>query len=462
MRSQVAVVLAVAGAALTGAVPLTGAGEASKIMRATLRAAPERIAALAGDCAHRDDVEVLGKDTAVTYVSLPELHALMEDGFEVLEAEAGRPFRELNPPDGYTPPEEMEAKFEALAAAHPAVAQWINLNEALDVPLNYDNDPIYVLKVSDNVAVDEDEENVFVMSQNHARELITPEIAYDTAERLLESPELRPLIDQYQIYIMPSMNPSGARRVWDADNMHRKNMRRNEDGSLGVDNNRNFDFGWDSSCGGSVIQSSQTYRGPSPGSEPEVQLIKALHADRQFAKVLDHHSSGREVRRGYGGCGERPVEMDAIWDFAADNMATLADYRVAPSCCLAGNIHYSFSEFGSLPILSETGRSFQPPADEMREEVARFWPATLWFLQQPTPVTGHITDAAGRPVSATIAFPDIDFSYDEAWPNNPRTGRFSLWLPSGTFNATVTTATTQVAVSITADQDNGAIQDIVV
>jgi len=197
------------------------------------------------------------------------------------------------PPTGYTRPEELFAQFTALASDFPDVAQLIDVTETYRVPTTAEGRHIYVLKLSDHVQEDEDEPNVLMISGHHAREIITPELAYFNARKLIEGykngdSNIVNIMEENQIYIAWTWNPDGLQYVWDVNNMWRKNRRPNSN-SFGVDLNRNYPFGWDFSCGGSTNQASDTYRGPSAGSEPEIVSSLAFFEDRNFAKVYPGH-----------------------------------------------------------------------------------------------------------------------------------------------------------------------------
>ncbi|MFN7170674.1 MAG: M14 family zinc carboxypeptidase, partial [Candidatus Omnitrophota bacterium] len=56
-----------------------------------------------------------------------------------------------------------------------------------------------------------------------------------------------------------------------------------------VDLNRNFDFQWDPPKSASTNPASDIYRGPSPGSEPEVKIIQDL-ISQGFSAFIDFHS----------------------------------------------------------------------------------------------------------------------------------------------------------------------------
>eukprot|EP00660_Eupelagonema_oceanica_P004499 gene4499-15451_t len=114
-----------------------------------------------------------------------------------------------------------------------------------------------------------------------------------------------------------------------------------------------------------------------------------------------------------------------------------------------------------MSFLIETGRAFQPPADEMRAEVARVWPGIEYYLNLPTPIEGHILDASsGAGIEATIQLPDLGFSYDEGRQSTPGTGRYGMWVPAGSHRLAASApgyATTTVTVQV---GQGTTIQDI--
>jgi hypothetical protein len=303
------------------------------------------------------------------------------------------------------------------------------------------------LKISDNVQNDEDEPNMLFVGNHHARELITPQIARNTSEQLIalyrnNDPEIVAIVNNYQVYIMWTMNEDGLRHVWQVDDMWRKN-RRNNGGSYGVDLNRNYPPGWDSSCGGSTAPSSDTYRGPSAGSEPETKTMMAFQKERNFAKILDWHSYARDTRPGYGDCGMRDQRMTSLWNTVGDLLADqMQGYVLGESCCMGGDIHNGFDQQGAMAVLIETGTAFQPSESAMREELRRVWPGTLWFAELPIAVSGHVRNQQGAPLEAGFAISGLNYAYDEPdnWRSTPRHGRYHLWLPSGTYSVTASRA----------------------
>ena len=150
---------------------------------------------------------------------------------------------------------------------------------------------------------------VFLYCQEHAREWVTPLVCVETAERLLRNyekdPATRKLVDNLDIFIVPSMNPDGAHYSFYDFASQRKNLtnycgpadsdpaRRN---SWGVDINRNFSVGsaFDGFVGASTTScTSGTFAGPAELSEPEakneVWLVKTF-PNIKFA--MNTHSYG--------------------------------------------------------------------------------------------------------------------------------------------------------------------------
>jgi murein tripeptide amidase MpaA len=169
--------------------------------------------------------------------------SFLEEGCAVMSHRAVIPFR-LTPPQGYTSPEELMRKYRSLEALFPSLAQLIDITDELGTPPSHDGNHLYVLKISDHVQVDEDEPNLFLFTGIHAREILGVELNAFTAEHILTNyegdPAVQDLVNHNQIYILLTANPDGFDYLWNVDSTWRKNRRPNEDGSFGVDMNRNY------------------------------------------------------------------------------------------------------------------------------------------------------------------------------------------------------------------------------
>ena len=128
------------------------------------------------------------------------------------------------------------------------------------------------------------------MGNHHAREHLSAEVPLMLAEYLLKNkadPKIAKLLDTRDIWILPMVNPDGAEYdIGTKDyQMWRKNRRKNSDGSMGVDLNRNYDFSF-GTAGASSDPEGETYHGPSAFSEPETLAIRNFVDSHANLKTL--------------------------------------------------------------------------------------------------------------------------------------------------------------------------------
>ncbi|OHB81843.1 MAG: hypothetical protein A2Z38_12005, partial [Planctomycetes bacterium RBG_19FT_COMBO_48_8] len=155
---------------------------------------------------------------------------------------------------------------------------------------------IWAIKISDNPSEDEDEPGALFMGCQHAREWIAIEVPLYIAQYLADNydidADVKWLVDNCEIWIVPIVNPDGYEFSRTSDRMWRKNRRDNGDGTFGVDLNRNWSYMWGRQ-GLSGTTNSIEYRGPSAFSEPETQTIRDLVQAHDFRFLLDYHSWGQ-------------------------------------------------------------------------------------------------------------------------------------------------------------------------
>jgi hypothetical protein len=141
------------------------------------------------------------------------------------------------------------------------------------------------------------------LSTQHAREWISTEVnrrflLWLIQQRKLENPQIVDLLKTTELWFVWVANPDGYQYTHDVERLWRKNLRdNNEDGQItngdGVDPNRNYTSHWKYDNEGSSSQgSSETYRGPTAGSEPETQAIMGLANRVSFKFVVNWHSVG--------------------------------------------------------------------------------------------------------------------------------------------------------------------------
>lgn len=202
---------------------------------------------------------------------------------------------------------EMNAEIDERIAAHP------DLISKQVIGKSHEGRDIIAVKISDNVATDEDEPEVLFTHHQHAREHLTVEMAlyligklgdtYGTDARVTDA------VDNREIWIVPDVNPDGGEydiatgsyRSW------RLNRQPNSgSSSVGTDLNRNWDFQWGCCGGSSGTPGSETYRGASPESAPEVKVVgdfarsRVVGGRQQLKAAIDFHTYSELVLWPYG------------------------------------------------------------------------------------------------------------------------------------------------------------------
>lgn len=149
---------------------------------------------------------------------------------------------------------------------------------------------------------------VLYHATQHAREWI----AVETNRRLFEyvldhkndpASGIPQLLATTELWFIPVVNPDGYDYTFvsPSTRMWRKTLRDNNgDGAItvgdGVDTNRNWPTKWRFDPeGASDNTASDTYRGPSPSSEPEVTAYRALMNRLKAKFMIDYHSYGELI-----------------------------------------------------------------------------------------------------------------------------------------------------------------------
>ncbi len=382
-------------------------------------------------------------------VSVAEQHDLEAAGYRLELVEVGRPFSEIQAeqtgrdpeslPTGYQNVEEIVAEMTAVAAAYPSICRLVDLTTEYDVAPTYEGRHIYAVKISDNVMATEDEPGFMMVSCHHAREVVTPVLALAAIDKLTSQygsdPTITQLVDDNEIWIAPLWNPDGYHHVYYVDNWWRKN-RHVVTGGIGIDLNRNYPQGWYNACSGSSNPGSDTFKGTSPASEAESQTMLAWSEQERFAKIIDYHSSGREALYGYD-CWSHPFEN--FHRNEAIDLSYASGYGGSVRGPSADGEHYQWQwgKRGAHAFLIETHYEFQPSYASALQEAETVWPGTVWMLQRPIPLWGHVTSSSGEPLEAEIILEGITFSHEEEnWSGGPF-GRYHAFVPAGTYTVRV-------------------------
>lgn len=227
---------------------------------------------------------------------------------------------------GYYNFNEVVAQLDSMKVRFPNL---ITTKQVLGYSI--ENRPVYLVKISDNPDIDEDEPEVLYTSLLHAREpaglMAVMYFMYYLLENYATNPSVQYLVNNRELYFIPVINPDGYEynRTINPNGggMWRKN-RKNNGGSYGVDLNRNFgpyEY-WNAPNGGSsTTPSSDTYRGTAPFSEPETQIIRDFTASRKIKNSLFYHTYSNLLIYPYGALGRETPDSLTFREFARDMTA---------------------------------------------------------------------------------------------------------------------------------------------
>ncbi len=190
----------------------------------------------------------------------------------------------------YRTVEETYQSMDALAAAHPTLAQVIEIGPTWARTQNASAGyQMRVLRIGNSAtdATIPNKPNMVVFSSIHAREYAPAEVNTHFAEWLLDNygtnAEATWLVDHENFHLVLQANPDGRKKA-ESGLSWRKNIdtaAASCGNSSGVDLNRNFPFHWDivpSDGGSSSSICNDTYRGPVAMSEPETSALVAYVA----------------------------------------------------------------------------------------------------------------------------------------------------------------------------------------
>jgi carboxypeptidase T len=298
---------------------------------------------------------------------------------------------------------EMNSEINTRIAAYP------NIMSKRVIGTSYAGRDIVAIKISDNVASDEVEPEVLFTHHQHAREHLTVEMALYLIRELGagygSDSRVTSMVNNREIWIIPDLNPDGGEydvatgsyRSW------RKNRQPNSGSSyVGTDLNRNWAYRWGCCGGSSGSTSSETYRGTSAESAPEVKVVadfvrsRVVGGEQQITAGIDFHTYSELVlwpfgyttadtttgmttddRNAFATVGQK---MAASNGYTAEQASDLYVTDGSIDDYLWGT-HKIFSYTFEMYPSSSSGGGFYPPDEVIERETARNRDAVLQLLE---------------------------------------------------------------------------------
>jgi hypothetical protein len=249
-------------------------------------------------------------------VRLTEKQVAGQSAGALLRAQAASGFTVFR---SYSEPGGIRDELVATARANPRIAKLVRIGSSVN------GQPILAVKVTKNAREVPDGRRpaVLYMGNQHAREWITPEmnrrLLHHVIDHYATDRAIRKLVDTTELWFLPVANPDGYDFTFTPGNrLWRKNLRDNDgDGVItpgdGVDPNRNFSTKWGyDNEGSSPSPASETYRGPSPASEPETRALDGLLRRIRFTFMINYHSAAELLLYGVGWQVATPTPDDLL------------------------------------------------------------------------------------------------------------------------------------------------------
>lgn len=189
----------------------------------------------------------------------------------------------------YNSTDEIHSKLRVLMTTCPELTLEPSAEDFRSSALN----ETMVLRLTSTSQSPTPRENVLLAFGIHGREYVASEVALALVYKLCDgSARSANVLERTTFIIFPVMNVAGRKKMGanleNGEDHTCASMRKN---GADVDLNRNFDVSWDE---GSTVPSAEDYRGPSPNSEPETQLLAGV-AKRFTPKLFIDVHSGDET-----------------------------------------------------------------------------------------------------------------------------------------------------------------------
>lgn len=364
-------------------------------------------------------------------------------------------------PAEYTRYSQAVDSLGLLAANNPAICKLDTMGYS-----TRDSIPMLRFKISDNVAIDEDEPAVFLCGGVHADEVLGVEVVMNFIRDIvrlynMEDPQIAYYVNNLEIFCVPFINPEGHIVVEEGNTVWRKNKCDNDENGIfdihdGVDNNRNYDFGWGiDEEPGATVPESLMYKGTAPFTQTENIALAEFGWHYRPLIAIDYHSpSYGRPNVGYypwywypgqGGHGFGPDEtlmqsictsFTALIDAIPDDSST-GTYTARRALVNKGDFKtYFYGNFGSAAFSVEISDTTIQDTALIDTIVTAHLPGQYYLLQRALGpgITGIIRDSVTlEPLEAEVQVSQHINADINPRLSRPEFGRYRRLLASGSY-----------------------------
>uniref|UniRef100_A0A8C1U7G2 Carboxypeptidase A1 n=1 Tax=Cyprinus carpio TaxID=7962 RepID=A0A8C1U7G2_CYPCA len=271
-----------------------------------------------------------------------------------------------------------------------------NLVSKIVIGQSYENRPLNVLKFSTGA----NRPGIWFDTGIHSREWVTQASGIWFAKKIVtdygRDPVLTDILNNYDIFLEIVTNPDGFAYTHSRDRMWRKTRKPNSGSScVGVDPNRNWDAGFGGG-GSSSNPCTETYRGPSAHSEPEVKaIVDFVKSHGKLKAFVSIHSYSQMLLYPYGYTStpaKDKAELHELAKKAIASLQSLYNTRYTYGSIITtiyqasgGTIDWTYNQgikYSYTFELRDTGRyGFLLPANQIVPTAEETWLALMAIME---------------------------------------------------------------------------------
>ena len=240
-----------------------------------------------------------------------------------------------------------------------------DLISIIKIGTTYEGRDIILAKISKNVETADAKPAMLFTGSIHAREWVGHELALKFISYMAENQDIDPMLEkslnESTMYMVPCLNPDGYEYSRKHFSFWRKNRRKNHDGSIGVDLNRNFSIGFKKQSD----TGSNVYGGEAPFSEAETSAIKGfVDTHENITIAFDYHSQGNVFFPAHKFMHEAEIDgtdMNALCDNMNDEFAKVTGRKYGihrgkpPAGLISGSGREYYYSKGIIAVVAEVG-----------------------------------------------------------------------------------------------------------
>jgi carboxypeptidase T len=233
--------------------------------------------------------------------------------------------------------QELTDELHSLQENHSEIMSLTSIGKT------YEGRDVWLVKLSDNVSLDENEPGILFMGAHHGNEKPSYEVCLFFIRYMVEQyenssrPEVRSALESTQIYVIPMVNPDGV------EANTRKNCAPNHGPfglnstitSYGVNLNRNYGDPWFLSyifparyyLPFILLDLSPNYRGPYPFSENETKAVKNFIKTHTISISLSYHTYGEFIIYPWMHTS-RKTRDEPLFRSVGENITLINNYRL--------------------------------------------------------------------------------------------------------------------------------------